>query len=96
MSWRSISNDVDRDANLTPPWCVWRASAASVFGTTKPASAMLRAPRPRRAVRIRRRALSSPLIEELALLFIDMRASTAIAERLGELRYLRGQSSPRT
>jgi adenylate cyclase len=30
-----------------------------------------------------------PRIEELALLFIDMRASTAIAERLGELSYLR-------
>jgi adenylate cyclase len=30
----------------------------------------------------------NPLIEERALLFIDMRASTAIAERLGELRYL--------
>jgi adenylate cyclase len=29
-----------------------------------------------------------PRIEERALLFIDMRASTAIAERLGELRYL--------
>jgi adenylate cyclase len=31
----------------------------------------------------------NPRIEERALLFIDMRASTAIAERLGELRYLR-------
>ena len=30
----------------------------------------------------------NPRIEERALLFIDMRASTAIAERLGELRYL--------
>jgi hypothetical protein len=30
----------------------------------------------------------NPLVEERALLFIDMRASTAIAERLGELRYL--------
>ena len=29
-----------------------------------------------------------PRIEERALLFIDMRASTAIAERLGELRFL--------
>jgi adenylate cyclase len=29
-----------------------------------------------------------PRIEDRALLFIDMRASTAIAERLGELRYL--------
>ena len=29
-----------------------------------------------------------PRIEERALLFIDMRASTTIAERLGELRYL--------
>jgi len=31
----------------------------------------------------------NPRIEERALLFIDMRASTAIAERLGELSYLR-------
>ena len=31
----------------------------------------------------------NPRIEERALLFIDMRASTAIAERLGELRYLK-------
>jgi adenylate cyclase len=31
----------------------------------------------------------NPRIEERALLFIDMRASTAIAERLGELHYLR-------
>jgi adenylate cyclase len=31
----------------------------------------------------------NPRIEERALLFIDMRASTAIAERLGELGYLR-------
>ena len=31
----------------------------------------------------------NPRIEERALLFIDMRASTAIAERLGELDYLR-------
>jgi adenylate cyclase len=30
----------------------------------------------------------NPRIEERALLFIDMRSSTAIAERLGELRYL--------
>jgi class 3 adenylate cyclase len=30
----------------------------------------------------------NPRIEERALLFIDMRGSTAIAERLGELRYL--------
>jgi adenylate cyclase len=30
----------------------------------------------------------NPRIEERALLFIDMRASTAIAERLGELHYL--------
>jgi adenylate cyclase len=30
----------------------------------------------------------NPRIEDRALLFIDMRASTAIAERLGELRYL--------
>ena len=30
----------------------------------------------------------NPRIEERALLFIDMRASTAIAQRLGELRYL--------
>jgi adenylate cyclase len=30
----------------------------------------------------------TPRIEERVLLFIDMRASTAIAERLGELRYL--------
>ena len=30
----------------------------------------------------------NPRIEERALLFIDLRASTAIAERLGELRYL--------
>ncbi len=29
-----------------------------------------------------------PRIEERALLFLDMRSSTAIAERLGELRYL--------
>jgi adenylate cyclase len=31
----------------------------------------------------------NPRIEERALLFIDMRASTAIAERLGELSYLK-------
>ena len=30
----------------------------------------------------------NPRIEERALLFVDMRASTTIAERLGELRYL--------
>ena len=32
---------------------------------------------------------SEPRIEERALLFIDMRSSTAIAERLGEIRYLK-------
>jgi adenylate cyclase len=32
---------------------------------------------------------SEPRIEERALLFIDMRSSTAIAERLGETRYLK-------
>ncbi len=42
----------------------------------------------RRALRLRRAFAHHPRIEERALLFIDMRASTAIAGRLGQLRFL--------
>ena len=47
-----------------------------------------RPPRPRRAVRLRGRALSQPPDRGARPLFVDRCASTAIAERLGELRYL--------